>query len=294
MGLAERDYYRDSGSTGTLFRLPQSTINKLLLINVAAFFLNKLLYHETNWITQQLTLNPAVLFQPWLWWKFVTYGFAHDWFNLMHLAGNMFCLWMFGREIEGIYGKREFLRLYLVSIVLCGLFWVFKELALQQPLDQLLGASGAVTTVVILYCLHFPKRTILLMAIIPMPAWIFGILLILMNVFQFAPQSENSRIAFDVHLVGAVFGFVYCKFGWNFGRLTSSSAGGSQRGTKLKTIFRRQPKLRLHHPEEHIRSLDREADRVLDKLHRDGEECLTDQERAILADYSRRMRQKLQ
>ena len=127
------------------------------------------------------------------------------------------------------------------------------------------------------------------MAIIPMPAWVFGIMIILMNVFQFG----GPRVAYDVHLVGAAFAFAYYKFGWNLGRFLPFPSGSGGSGGSWKKAFQRKPKLRVHAPDEHYKSLDLEADRVLDKLHAQGEESLTTQERRTLEEYSRRMQQKL-
>jgi len=294
MGLADREYYREPPSAGLGLRMPGSIVNTLVIINVAIFLLNFFFDNQHNRITNFLTIKPAVLYQPWMWWKFISYGFAHSPVSIWHLVGNMFGLWMFGRDVERVYGAREFLRFYLVSIILCSLFWVVKELALGHPQIGLLGASGAVTTVIILFCLHFPRRTILLMGIIPMPAWVFGIMIILMNIFEFGPQSDGSSIAFDVHLVGAAFGFAYHKLGWNLGGLLPFlNRGGGGKSPSWKKAFQRQPKLRVHTPEESYRSLDVEADRVLDKLHSEGEESLTNRERSVLEDYARRMRQKL-
>ena len=59
----------------------------------------------------------------------------------------------------------------------------------------------------------------------------------------------------------------------------------------LKSLGPR-PKLRVHDPEEHYRELDRKADEILEKVSQEGESSLTASERRILADYSRRMRQK--
>jgi hypothetical protein len=60
----------------------------------------------------------------------------------------------------------------------------------------------------------------------------------------------------------------------------------------VKKFFRR-PKLKIHAPEPTYDNLDAEADRVLEKLHQEGEASLTPRERRVLEDYSRRMRQKL-
>jgi hypothetical protein len=99
-------------------------------------------------------------------------------------------------------------------------------------------------------------------------------------------------IAFDVHLVGAAFAIAYYRFGWNLGRILPSPAWLG--GGRPKFKFRRRPKLKLHDPdaEDHYNEQDDQADRILEKVNREGMDSLSRKERRILEDYSRRMRQK--
>ena len=265
-------------------------VNRLILINVIIFAVDFFLTPENGAVMLTLAIEPAALFQPWLWWKFISYGFAHS-SDPWHLISNMFMLWMFGRDVERVYGARQFLGIYLAAILLGSLTWVLKEslfTGIGKNQASLVGASGAVTTITILYCLQFPRRMILFMAFIPLPAWVFGIILILINMTQIGPEN----VAYDVHLAGAAFGFIYHKAGWNLGRLLPFGTGGGKGGTSWKSSFRQKPKLRVHVPDEQQQRLDLEADRILQKLHTHGEEGLTEQERHILQDYSRRMQQK--
>jgi hypothetical protein len=204
-----------------------------------------------------------------------------------HIIANMFGLWMFGRDVEQVYGPREFLRIYLVTIILGGLIWATRAcLTVDQELwtqYQMLGASGAVTAVILLFCVHFPKRTVLLMFILPIPAWVLGVMIIVLNIAGMGNSEAN--VAFDVHLVGAVFALAYWKLGWNLGRWTP-------RIPKPNRWFRSRPQLKVHDPEEAYEEKDRQANQILDKVNREGIDSLTPKEKRILEDYSRRMRQK--
>jgi hypothetical protein len=175
-----------------------------------------------------------------------------------------------------------------VSIFLGGLAWTSREFLTVEPQDwwryQLLGASGGVTTIILLFCVHFPKRTVLLMFVLPTPAWVLGVLLVVMNLFGMKTSPEGN-VAFDVHLVGAVFALAYWRFGWNLGRLTPGLPAS-------RKLFKPGPKLRIHDPDEVYSDLDRSADAVLEKVNTSGIESLNSKERKILEDYSRRMRQK--
>lgn len=289
MGFADREYYREPSQPGHTLRAPQSMVKILLIINAVLFFANYLFTGATNDITAQFVVSPDVLLKPWLWWKFVTSGFAHA--DLQHILFNMFALWMFGRDVESVYGPKEFLRIYLAALLLGTFGWTLKQFFFfgPQPESNLLGASGAVTAVLLLFCIHFPRRTLLLMMVFPVPAWVFGVMIVLLNLFQTSSFSnEQQSIAYDVHLIGAAFAICYWKFRWNLGRWTPRSFALN---TALGNL-RRRPKLKVHTPDHDHQKQNVEADRILDKLHREGEASLTQRERRTLEDYSRRMQQK--
>jgi hypothetical protein len=124
MALYDREYYRGDESQRSFDFRGMTAINQVLIVNIVLFVLNFLFTHNENTITQALTLQPDDLARPWMWWRLLSYGFVHSPENLFHILMNMFVLWMFGREMEAIYGRSEFLRIYLVSIVLGGLMWV--------------------------------------------------------------------------------------------------------------------------------------------------------------------------
>jgi len=171
--------------------------------------------------------------------------------------------------------------------------WGVRNFFLAGPgLGLLRGASGGVTATIILFCLLNPRATLLLFFAIPIPAWLFGVFLVATDLFGSNQPGSGVRVAYDVHLTGAVFALAYWYFRWNFGRLPGLAA--------LARLFSSQPRwikpgpsLKVHDPEEYYGSLDAEADRLLEKVNREGLSSLTDQERRILEDYSRRTRQKL-
>ena len=211
----------------------------------------------------------------------------------------MLGLFFLGQPVESLYGRNAFLRVYLTAIVLCSVVWCATQNLLMVTQSDptygralLLGASGAVTTIVMLFILNFPKQTILFMMFIPMPAWVLGVLIVLMNLFGMQGGSQatgGQRIAYDVHLVGAAYGWLYFRTRWEVGSLW----GGSwPRWLQLPQRKTTRTKLKLHRPPEAYNALEEKADAVLDKLYREGESSLTPSERKILEDYSRRMKQK--
>ena len=64
---------------------------------------------------------------------------------------------------------------------------------------MLIGASGGVTAVILLFVFHFPQRTILLMFVLPVPAWVLGVLLIVFNVLGMHQMMQGGvAVAYDV------------------------------------------------------------------------------------------------
>ena len=311
MGIYDRDYVRGDEPTGwQVGGAAHSIAIQLIAVNVVAWIVCAL---GGDNVTSLFALHADSIYKPWMWWQFVTYAFVHDTTSLRHLGFNMLGLFFFGREIEAIYGRRAFLRLYLAAAVAGSIVWAAR-LAISssgspEVLTQfsLVGASGAVAAIVILFCLKLPQRIILLMFVLPVPAWILGILLIASDIWG-ASASRGTGVAFDVHLVGAAVAFGYFRYGhllgWSQPGAYSSSSSGRRRSSDRQggwgwlSWLKPKPKLKIHSPEARAESemeydeLDDRGDEILLKRQREGEEGLTAKERELLAAYSRRMRQK--
>jgi membrane associated rhomboid family serine protease len=290
MGVYDRDYYRDEPPRGVSLTAPKTAVATLVAINVVVFLIDLLFAQHRLSDFLGIRLDQAL--NPLYCWRFLTYGFAHDPRSLAHLFGNMLGLVIFGPEVEGIYGKRKFLGMYLTAVVLGGAGWTALAVLSGFRGPGVIGASGAVVATILLFIIHFPHRTILLFFVIPVPAWLLGILLIGGDVWGELfrqPNQIGAETAYSVHLIGAAYAWLFYKTQWEFGRFLSL---GTWR-TVSKTM-QPKPKLRVHRPGEESRGdqSDEIADAILDKLYRDGEASLTPRERKILEDYSRRMKQK--
>jgi len=279
MGIYDRDYYREQRPSFSI-RAPSTIVGVIILINVALYLANGLFTPKGNQITELLSAHGDTLTKPWMWWQLLTYGFVHSPDSLSHILFNMLGLWFLGREVELHYGRQEFLRLYLVLLVVGALVWsIGNRLHPAQVAGgvSVLGASGAVVGVVILFALNFPRRTLLLFFVLPVPAWLVGVLVVVSDL-QGVPRPD-SNVSYTVHLGGAAFAFLYYQFGWNLTRLT----GGGFSLSRLKP----RPKLRIHDPVSEEAELSAEVDRILEKIHREGEGSLTRKERRKLEDASR-------
>ena len=289
VGIYDRDYYREERRGVSLFA-PGSVVTKIIIVNVAVWIAD-FLTPETlggRWLSDHLAVHVYTLTQPWLWWQYLTAGFAHSPAQFQHILFNMLVLFFFGRDVEEVYGRKEFLRLYLVLVVFASVVWNVLNMRGSPELAAdvaALGASGAIAGVVILYALNFPRRTVLLFFVIPIPAWLFGVLVVVLDMLGAFGGSDRTHVAYSMHLAGAAFAFVYYQRRWNLTRLTE--------GRIAWPTFRRRPRLRVHEPEPQPPSdLSADVDRILEKIYREGEAGLTPKERKTLETASREYQKK--
>jgi membrane associated rhomboid family serine protease len=288
MGIYDREYYRDEGIRLQPDWNGRSAISYLVILNIAVFVANILLSkggftsQNQGIVNELLALRDSNATQPWMWWRVLSYAFVHDSSQIFHLLFNMLGLYFLGRSVEDKYGKLEFLRIYLMTAIVCGSLWLVKSFALNTPQTEILGASGAVICIEMLFVLNFPKETVYLF-VFPIPAWVLGVFLVLSNLVS----SPSTGVAVDVHVVGILFAFAYFFLGWNFGFLQDLQ--GTFRRAKRKLLG---PKLRVH--QENGATDDAEADRILQKIHEQGKDSLTSKERKFMEKYSRRVRERKQ
>ena len=286
MGFQDRDYAPQS-PRGFQLGGPRMLVTNLVIINVVIYLVD-ILFMKGQ-LGEFMALRVTTIREPWMWWQFVSYGFAHDPNNWLHVAGNMFCLWFFGREIEQVYGKRTFLLFYLSTIILAGLVWV-GEAALDLSMFEMtsvMGASGGVSGIILLYIMHFPQRTLLLFGVIPIKAWVLGVVYVAMD-FYGTFKDENSTTAHSAHLAGFGLGVLFYYRKWHlFTWLPESFSLASLRSWQTRRH------LRIHDPDTGKEAkLADEVDRILEKISREGEASLTSRERKTLESASRKLRKR--
>jgi membrane associated rhomboid family serine protease len=282
VGIYDREYYRDERPQGFSFRPPRTIVGLIILLNVVLWLIDML---ADGRLSDLMAVRPDTLAQPWLWWQFLTAGFAHSPVDVWHILGNMLVLFFLGRDVEEVYGRKEFLRVYLVMVVFASVVWAVAGKLTGTPGDlPAIGASGAITGVVVLYAFNFPRRTLLLYFVIPIPAWLLGVMVVVMAMVGQAGHGD-AKVAYTMHLAGAAFALLYYQLGWNLTRLTADF-----HWPKL----RRRPKLRIHEPDEEPPHPDLrdEVDRILEKIYRDGESSLTPRERKTLETASKEFQQR--
>lgn len=289
MGLYDRDYEREryyDDRPGFHLGGPISMTTKLVIIMCVVYVVQLLteprqpaFAADNGWFTNTLRLYPDVFLRPWLVFELLTYGFLHDVDDFRHIIFNMIGLWFFGRMVEERYGGREYLTFFLVAVVVAGLIWVFGELVANRgfaSFPAMLGASGGIAAVLILFAMNFPHQTVLFMFIIPMPMWVLAVLLVLWDAYGAIHRSGG--VAFTAHLGGAAFGFLYYQMRWRFDRWLPS-------GHLLKRL-KPGPNLRVHDPDQPDADENR-VDDILRKIQEHGQDSLTRGERRILERASR-------
>ena len=305
MGLYNRDYGREYGEETPWDRQMRSQQNKsmtVILIAVTfAFFVVDLFLPSTlegesslSWMGRYLSVNQDTMLKPWMWWKCLTYGFVHDSNSIMHLAFNMFALFVFGRKVEEALGRDEYLRFYLLRILFGGIVGAAGFWFNGTQLAILVGASGGVMAVTLLFACKFPHDTLLLFMVFPMKAWVLAVVVIIFNLLGAAGISSSAapgeaNTAFGVHLAGIAFGLAYHYGGLNFRWL---DLGWITNGpTKLRQSWRRT-KLKVHDPDRKMRDDAHAADDILAKIEKHGEQSLSASERKTLERYSKRLRKQ--
>jgi len=137
------------------------------------------------------------------WYRILTSGFLHV--GPGHLLLNMLTLFFFGPYLElRLLGPTNYLLVYFAALIAGGAWAVLEN---YKRLDySAVGASGAVSGILISFCLFEPFSMIYLFMILPMPAIVFGIAFI--SYSAFASGNEESRIGHEAHLGGAVAGLL--------------------------------------------------------------------------------------
>jgi membrane associated rhomboid family serine protease len=299
MGVYDRDYYRQDSPGGGVLGGVAPVCKVLIAINVAVFVLQTMTMRSQAFdVTLWLELWPERVVSHFELWRLITYAFCHSPENIWHLAGNMFFLWICGTQVEPIYGPREFLRFYLTAAALAGIGFLAFDLVFGRG-SPMLGASGAVMGVAMLCAMYYPTMKILVMFVIPVELrWLVGIGVVLdlySTLTEIGGRSPLDNVAHTAHLAGLLYGFLYKKLDLRYSRLL---ADWSWPGLKrmVRTATKRKPEhVKLYEPpQETVPSADlnRRVDEILAKISAHGESSLTESERDLLKEASRRYKKR--
>ena len=247
-------------------------VKGLLIANGAVFLLQYLAYREMVYL---FGLTPAAVWSQKAFWQPVTYMFLHG--GLLHLALNMFVLFLFGGSLEAVWGTKRFLRYYFLTGVGAGL----SNCILTPHLGvSIIGASGAVYGLLAAYGVLFPESLVYIYFLFPIRA---KYLVVIFGLFEFFASlwPGASPVAHLVHLGGMVIGLIYLKWG-------SLVRWGAR---TLKESQRQREYDRRAQAAGEEAQLRREVDDLLDKISEVGMDNLTPWERRRLKEASDLLRQ---
>lgn len=162
-----------------------------------------------------LGLVPQLVIERHLVWQPVTYMFLHA-RTPTHILFNMLILWMFGVELERMWGTKYFVKFYAVTGIGAGLITILVSLlpyaATRATYGSItIGASGALYGLMLAWALYYPNRPILMFLLFPIPAKYFVAIL---GAIAFLTSLEGgSTIAATTHLGGLLVGYLYLRGG---------------------------------------------------------------------------------
>lgn len=185
-------------------------IGLIVFINVFVYFnWNFPFLYDDNFMRENFLISWEAL-QQGRYWTLVTPIFSHN--MLWHLMLNMYVLLNFGFVIETLLGRWRFLQFYLLAGIISSLSHaLISAFVLDAPAVPALGASGAISGLIILFSFVFPKQKLLFFGIIPVPA-IFGALLFIgLDIWGLVEQAQGGGlpIGHGAHLGGAFTGLFY-------------------------------------------------------------------------------------
>ncbi|NPA34791.1 MAG: rhomboid family intramembrane serine protease [Chlorobi bacterium] len=255
----------------------RSWLPKLLALNVAVFlilFIVRLISQFTNNHTLYYTLYsllsmPADLSEfirkPW---TIVTYSFVHTGF--FHLLFNMIGLYWFGKIVELFLMYRYTLRLYIIGAIAGGLAFLlaYNFLPALNKHSMLVGASASVMAFLLAATTISPRYPLYLFLLGRVELRFVALAFVVLDILFLGFSNTGGHIA---HLGGALSGFLFVK--WI-----------RRRPRKPSVSFRIKKKKKPSRT-----PMDTEIDRILDKIRKEGLNSLTDEERKLLDEYSRRI-----
>ena len=179
-------------------------LKALIAINVALFLAGFVVAD----LVRLFGLRPSDVVLEGRVWQLLTYMFLHG--NLGHILFNMLALWMFGTELERLWGTRAFVRYYLIVGIGAGISTILISslfpFAARTFYSTTIGASGAIYGLLLAFGLLFPNRPILMYFVFPIPAKYFVMILGAIALFM-SLNDSGGAVAHLTHLGGLVVGY---------------------------------------------------------------------------------------
>tara|TARA_Y100001970_G_scaffold358_1_gene421 strand:+ start:2371 stop:3198 length:828 start_codon:yes stop_codon:yes gene_type:complete len=237
-----------------------SAIKILVSINFLIFLLQSVSKSEGLFFPL-FGLVPKLVWSELMIWQPITYIFFHG--GIWHVLINMFVLWMFGSELERLWGKSHFLRFYFYTGIGSGLITLLFN---YQSTTPIVGASGSVYGVLLAYGLTYPNRKVYLYGLIPIKSlwFVIGIGLI-----AFISSFNNvSQVSHITHISGMFIAYMLIKKPIYLDEIIFKI----RKRILEYQIYNKEKKVTEH------RQLEKEINRILDKINSQGFDKLSEEE----------------
>ena len=269
---------------------------KLIAVNVVVFIVNALIPFllglQKDTIVQWFELPNDIVeiaFQPW---SLVTYSFFHG--GIGHLFWNMLMIYFVGRIFLNLFDAKRFLNVYLLGVILGGLFFVLGYNIFPAFFDtnaSLIGASAGASAVLIFICTYLPNQEVRII-FFNVKLWMVGAVLVLSDLIQLPISNSGGHLA---HLGGAFLGYLYASqltkgndIGSGFSRFMDSIANlfkGSEKKAPMKTVYKNKSTTRSKSNsavDYDKKTHQKKIDAILDKISKSGYESLSKAEKDFL------------
>ena len=239
-------------------------IKTLITVNFIIFLLQTISKSDQLFFTV-FGLVPKMVWSDFMLWQPFTYIFFHG--DIWHVLINMFVLWMFGIELERMWGKKKFLTFYFVTGIGSGLITMLFGL---HSLTPIVGASGAIYGVLMAYGLTYPNRIVYLYGIIPIKSiwFVIGI----GTIAFFSSFNNITQISHLTHLSGMALGYILLKKPIHIQSLRFA-------------IIKKFLEFKIQKEEKKIsfkNEIEKDLNLILDKINKEGFDSLTEEEEARL------------
>lgn len=292
-------------------------IKFLLAANVAIFLVQSVFLMGLTYSGRPVEETVMTLFALWpvesgfMPWQLLTYQFMHGSFG--HLFFNMLALWMFGMELENLWGTKKFATYYLLSGIAAGAVHIAISPLLKETLGPTVGASGSIMGVLLAFGLTFPTRPVMMFPIFfPIPARIFVMIYAGIDLLS-GLFNTSDGVAHFAHLGGALGGYLLLKFGEPLFRMIDRKGGPiptrlREEDNIIEAEFRDLPSRyerrevltptappppRTNTPTRFVvdgAPITQEMiDEILDKISQAGYHSLTEAEKRVLFEVSRQL-----
>ncbi len=209
--MMRRAYY--SGPTYSQFGpgLMTPMVKALIWTNVGVFLVTALIPTAFEWFSAIFGFMPRLVLTRFMLWQPFTYLFLHG--GIGHILINMLILWMFGVQLERLWGSRFFLRYYFVTGVGAAVITLVVSLLpfsfSGEPYATItIGASGAIYGLLVAFAMYYPETPILMFFLFPVPAKYFVMIL---GAIAFVSTPRGGGIAHITHLGGLIAGYLYLR-----------------------------------------------------------------------------------